>query len=116
MPFTHVSEPQSSGSDDDVLIGMGAGLATAALLWTAARARRRFGAWDIGVHAVLVTVQVIYFLLIPLDEGSIPLTIVHDRNWVLVAWIATLGALVSFVAVAALGGTAENERVVNPLT
>jgi hypothetical protein len=102
--LTHVSDLQSGGSDDDLCIGLGSVLATAALLWIGARAgrRRRFSAADVGVHAVLVGVQIVYVLLISIDDGSITLTLVRDRNWVLGAWLATLAALASYVAAVAV--------------
>jgi hypothetical protein len=108
-PGAHVSDLESSGSDDDALISMGAVLAIVALLWTAARARRPFRALDVAVHGGLVFVQVFYVGLIALDDGSLPLTILRDRNWALAAWLGTLAALAGGVVLAAVTERAARE-------
>ena len=107
LPGAHVSDLQSSGGDDDLLISMGAALAGVALLWTTARARRPFGALDVAVHAVLVFVQIFYLALIALDDGSVALTILRDRSWALGGWLATLAALTGGVVVAAVSESRE---------
>ncbi len=98
--IAHVSDLQSSGSDDDMCIEMGAVFAVAMVLWTAVRVKRPFGAADIAMNVALIAAQMVYLLAI--EAGSIWQTIVLDRNWVLVGWLVTLAALVALVPAAVI--------------
>jgi hypothetical protein len=98
LPLAHVRDLRSSGSEDDLCIEVGVVLAGAALLWGGLRSRRPFGLADVAGHAVLLGVQVAY--LVAIEAGSVQLTIVRDRNWVLAAWLATFAALAGGIALA----------------
>jgi len=100
IPIAHVTELQSSGSNDGICIGIGAVLSGAALLWSALRIRRPFGGTDVVVHAALTAIQLLY--LLGIEAGSLWQTILRDRNWALVAWLATLISLVGCVVLAAV--------------
>jgi hypothetical protein len=99
MPVAYVRELRSSGIDDDLCIEIGVVLAVVALAWGGLRIRRPFGTLDVAAHGALIAVQVA--CLMALEAGSIRLTIVRDRSWVLAAWLATLCGLATSAALAA---------------
>lgn len=99
IPITHVTELQSSGSNDDLCIEMGVVFGLVAVLWGVLRIKRRFGGADVAVNAALVAAQIVY--LVAIDAGSISQTIARDRNLVLAAWLVTFEALAICVVVVA---------------
>jgi hypothetical protein len=100
IPFTHVKQLQSSGSNDDLCIEIGVAFGLLGVLWGALRMRRRFGIADVAANGALVVAQAVY--LFAIEAGSIPQTIARDRNWVLGAWLATFAALAIWVGLAAI--------------
>lgn len=109
VPITHVRQLQSSGSDDDLCIELGAVFGLGAVVWSGLRMRRRFSVADLAVNGALLGAQAAYLLAI--EAGSIQQTLARDRNWVLGAWLATFTALAIWTAT---GVVAARERPKGP--
>lgn len=102
----YVTDLHSSGANDNVPFGMGAVIALVAVAWGGVRFERAFAALDVGVHAGLLSVQLL--LLLSVEAGSMWFTIVSDANLWLALWLVAYAAL--WVALIAGAAFAVRER------
>ena len=83
-----VTDLYSSGSDDNVMIGLGMHLYLLAFILLLVRVRNKFGIYDISVLISALFLQ--FFLIILIEAGSIFDTVLYGGDYILLAWAINL--------------------------